>query len=395
MTRSAEAQPLSLGVMARSRKPDERRLPIHPAHFVRIDQRVRQQIFLEYGYGAEFGATDDELATLVGGIGSREQLIAECDIILLPKVQAEDLSELNVGQVVWGWPHCVQDAALTQVAIDRRLTLIAFEAMNHWQADGGFGLHVFHKNNELAGYCSVLHAMQLAGITGSYGRRLRAAVIGFGATARGAVTALNAHGVDDVRVLTNREVAAVGSPIHSTQIVQMGHDEETPDRTWADTPDDGVMPVARFLADNDIVVNCVLQDPAAPLIFVTENDLAAFTAGSLIVDVSCDVGMGFSWAHPTSFAQPVIEVANGVHYYAVDHSPSYLWNSATWEISEALLPHIEALLAGPAAWHSTPTIHRAIEIRDGVVLNPSILTFQHRDDAYPHLVPTEGTEQSQ
>ena len=81
-----------------------------------------------------------------------------------------------VGQIIWGWPHCVQDTALTQVTIDRRLTLIAFEAMNHWQADGGFGLHVFHKNNELAGYCSVLHAMQLAGITGSYGRRLRAAL---------------------------------------------------------------------------------------------------------------------------------------------------------------------------------------------------------------------------
>jgi len=217
--------------------------------------------------------------------------------------------------------------------------------MNHWQADGGFGLHVFHKNNEIAGYCSVLHAMQPAGITGSYGRRLRAAVIGFGDTARGAVTALNAHGVDDVRVLTNREIAAVGSPIHSTQIIQMGRDPDTPEKTWADMPD-GPIPVARVLADNDMVVNCVLQDPDAPLIFVTEEDLAAFTTGSLIVDVSCDVGMGFSWAHPTSFTHPVIELANGVHYYAVDHSPSYPWNSATWEISEALLPHIETLLAG-------------------------------------------------
>jgi alanine dehydrogenase len=367
-------------------------LPIHPAHFARIDHRVRRRIFLENGYGADFGATDDALAELVGGIRSREQLIADCDIILLPKVQAEDLAELNVGQVVWGWPHCVQDAALTQIAIDRRLTLIAFEVMNHWQADGGFGLHVFHKNNEMAGYCSVLHAMQLAGITGSYGRRLRAAVIGFGATARGAVTALNAHGVDDVRVLTNREIAAVGSPIHSTQIIQMGRDPDTPEKTWADMPD-GPIPVARVLADNDIVVNCVLQDPDAPLIFVTEEDLAAFTAGSLIVDVSCDVGMGFSWAHPTSFTHPVIGLANGVHYYAVDHSPSYLWNSATWEISEALLPHIETLLAGQAAWNAAPTIARAIEIRDGVVLNPGILSFQHRDDAYPHLVSSDRTEQ--
>jgi len=386
MTRSAETQQLSIGVLAHSRKANERRLPIHPAHFSRIDRRFRPRIFVEHGYGAEFGATDDALAELVGGIRTREQLIAACDIILLPKVQAEDLTELNVGQVVWGWPHCVQDAALTQIAIDRRLTLIAFEAMNHWQPDGGFGLHVFHKNNEIAGYCSVLHATQLAGITGSYGRRLRAAVIGFGATARGAVTALNAHGVDDVRVLTNREIAAVGSPIHSTQIIQMGHDPDTPERVWADTPDGGPIPVARVLADNDIVVNCVLQDPGAPLVFLTEDDLASFAAGSLIVDVSCDVGMGFSWAHPTSFTHPIIEMANGVHYYAVDHSPSYLWNSATWEISEALLPHIETLLAGPATWNVTPTISRAIEIRDGVVLNPSILSFQHRSDAYPHAV---------
>lgn len=386
MTRSAEVKQLSLGVLAHSRKPDERRLPIHPAHFSRIDPPMRQRIFVEHGYGEEFGATDDELAELVGGIRTREEIIADCDIVLLPKVQAEDLAELRDGQVVWGWPHCVQDAALTQIAIDRRLTLIAFEAMNHWQADGGFGLHVFHKNNELAGYCSVLHAMQLAGITGSYGRRLRAAVIGFGATARGAVTALNAHGVDDVRVLTNREVAAVGSPIHSTQIVQMGRDKETPERTWADTPEDGVVPVARFLADNDIVVNCVLQDPNTPLIFVTEDDLTMFAPGSLLIDVSCDAGMGFSWATPSSFTEPVRMVGDRVYYYAVDHSPSYLWNSATWEISEALLPHIETILAGPTAWDSDNTISRAIEIRDGIAMNTDILKFQHRQDVYPHLV---------
>jgi alanine dehydrogenase/PNT-like protein len=78
-----------------------------------------------------------------------------------------------------------------------------------------------------------------------------------------------------------------------------------------------------------IVVNCVLQDPASPRIFLTEDDLASFTPGSLLVDVSCDVRMGFSWAHPTSFTQPVIKMGNDVSYYAVDHSPSYLWNWAS------------------------------------------------------------------
>ena len=122
--------------------------------------------------------------------------------MLLPKPQHADVAALREGAVLWGWPHCVQDPVLTQIAIDRRLTLIAFEVMNHWTRDGDVGLHVFHKNNELAGYCSVLQALQLTGRTGDYGRRLRAVVIGFGATARGAVTALNAHGVHDVAVLT-------------------------------------------------------------------------------------------------------------------------------------------------------------------------------------------------
>jgi hypothetical protein len=123
MTRSAEAHQLSLGILARSRKPNERRLPIHPEHFVRIDHRVRRRIFLEHGYGAEFGSTDDALAELVGGIRSREHLIADRRDPVAQS-QAEDL-RTHVGQVVWGAHRA--DAALTQIAIDRRLTLIAFE----------------------------------------------------------------------------------------------------------------------------------------------------------------------------------------------------------------------------------------------------------------------------
>jgi len=59
--------------------------------------------------------------------------------------------------------------------------------------------------------------------------------------------------------------------------------------------------------------------------------------------------MGFSWVRPTSFTEPTFKVGNNVSYYAVDHSPSYLWNSATWEISQALLPHLRPVLSGSSA----------------------------------------------
>ena len=178
---------LNLGVIASSRKENERRLPIHPSHLGELGAELRPRIFLERAYGAHFGFADGELEPLVGGLVERTQLVRECDALLLAKPMPADLAEMPEGQVLCGWVHCVQDEVITQVAIDRRLTLIAWEAMNHWTHDGSFGLHVFHKNNELAGYCSVLHAMQLKGMTGEYGRRLRAAVIGFGATGRGAV----------------------------------------------------------------------------------------------------------------------------------------------------------------------------------------------------------------
>lgn len=374
---------LRLGVLATSRKPDERRLPIHPAHFERIDEDLRASMIVEHGYGSRFGVGDEELEPLVGGILDRDEIIARSDVVLLPKPQASDVNELRDGQTLWGWPHCVQDRKITQLAIDKSLTLIAWEAMNHWQSDGGFGLHVFHKNNELAGYCSVMHALQLCGSTGDYGRRLSAVVIGFGATARGAVTALNALGIHDVRVLTNRDIAAVGAPIPSVDIIQFEHSDEPPFESTVNT-EDGPVLLAPYLAENDIVVNCTLQDPNAPLTYLQTEDLDAFRPGSLIIDVSIDEGMGFSWARPTSFADPMFTVGGSTNYYAVDHSPSLLWNSTTWEISEALIPFLRTVMEGPLSWAASDTIDRAIEIQDGRIRNDAILTFQGRSGEYPY-----------
>ena len=374
---------LSLGVLARSSKENEFRLPIHPQHFDRIDPDLRSRIFLERGYGDRYGVTDEQLASQVAGILSRGEVIATSDVVLLPKPTLEDVASFRDGQVLWGWPHAVQDTALTQICIDKRLTLMAWEAMNHWTPSGGFVVHVFHMNNELAGYSSVLHALTLVGTTGHYGRPLTAVVIGFGNVARGAITALNACGIHDVTVLTMRDVTAVASPVPSVVLDHLDRTEADPSRTTVQTAT-GQVPTAAFLARHDIVVNCVLQDTDAPLMFVSGEELADFASGALIVDVSCDLGMGFTFARPTTFEEPIFTVGDRVAYYGVDHSPTYLWNSATWCISEALIPYLRTVMEGPSAWDGDQTIGPAIEIRGGVVQNPKILSFQGRSADYPH-----------
>ena len=94
--------------------------------------------------------------------------------------------------------------------------------------------------------------------------------------------------------------------------------------------------------------------------------------------------MRFAFARPTSFKESMVTVGDGVAYYGVDHSPTYLWNSATWGISEALIPYLRTVMNGASAWAQDRTIHEAIEIRDGVVQNPKILSFHGRSAEYPH-----------
>jgi hypothetical protein len=71
-----------LGVLARSRKENERPRAIRPLHLERIKAGLRRSVYLEHGYGEAFGMPDGELAGHVGGLRGREQLVPDCDVIV-------------------------------------------------------------------------------------------------------------------------------------------------------------------------------------------------------------------------------------------------------------------------------------------------------------------------
>ena len=65
---------LKLGVICRTRKENEHRLPIHPDHFDRIDADLRANIYLEHGYGEHFGVSDASCRPWSAGMRSRERV---------------------------------------------------------------------------------------------------------------------------------------------------------------------------------------------------------------------------------------------------------------------------------------------------------------------------------
>jgi N5-(carboxyethyl)ornithine synthase len=375
--------PLRLGVIGTSRKKNERRVPVHPDHLARLPESVRQQMIFEEGYGAPFDWSDSDIAAISGGIATRHEILADIGCVIIAKPMLADLQEMREGGVLWGYPHCAQQRDITQAAIDRKLTLIAFEDMFVWGPGGKVGRHTFYKNNELAGYCAVLDALRLRGIDGHYGNQRKTTIFGFGAVSRGAVYALKAHGFRDITICIQRPDHEVREEVLDCHYVRLRKDEDGDSRMLVVEHDGSERPLSDLLAESKLIVNGTYQDPTQPTMFIREDEQSCLMPGTLIIDVSCDEGMGFPFARPTTFDDPMFRVG-AVDYYAVDHTPSYLWESASRSISAALVVHIPSVVAGRQHWPTDETIRRAINVNEGVIQKSEILSFQKRETAYPH-----------
>ena len=106
-------------------------------------------------------------------------------------------------------------------------------------------------------------------------------------------------------------------------------------------------------------------------------------SGSLIIDVSCDQDMGFSFSKPTTFKNPIFKVDN-IDYYGVDHTPSYLWDTATMTISQALSDYLPNIIIGKENKSKNKTLLNATDIKDGIINNKTIISFQNRNEEYPY-----------
>jgi alanine dehydrogenase len=372
---------MKIAIFKTSNKENEKRVPLYPEHIPFLSEKAKSYLYLERGYGEDFGYTDKYLETHCNSFLNRDELFSECDILILPKPTPSDLLKMRKKQILWGWAHCVQQHEITQIAIDRKITIIAWESMYNWH-NNERAMHIFYKNNEIAGYAAVIHALELLGLDGHYGPRRKVTIISYGSVSRGAIYALHGRGFNNLHVYTRR-------PTHLVA-------DQNPDVYYYNLfLKDGIYfcapPIGKAhkfideISDSDIIINGILQNPISPAMFVKNENLYSLKRNTLIIDISCDEGMGFEFASSTTFKEPIRILPNNIYYYSVDHTPSYLWNAASREISKALIPFLLTLIDNKFDFHLDPSILNAIEIENGFVKNKNILAFQRRSDSYPHI----------
>ena len=277
-----------------SHKENEKRIPIYPEDICKIDKAVLSELIFEKNYGIDYGFSDDYLEKLGCKFAYRSELFVLCDTLILPKPTIIDFLAMKPGQTMCGWNHAVQQQDIAEVAVQKGLTLISWENMNH--VSPGSRLHIFYRNNELAGYAAVLHYLQLEGIDGFYGSRKKVLVLGYGSVSRGAIYALQGRGFNDITIYTKR----------SSHLVI----DKSPNacyKCFIDQQD-----FRCDLSEADIIINGILQDVSNPMMF--SEGIGEFKVGAGIIDISCDEGMGFTFAVPTTFEEPIIYPGRGIKY---------------------------------------------------------------------------------
>lgn len=218
---------------------------------------------------------------------------------------------------------------MTDVLLAHRMTAVAWEAMFEEKR------HSFWRNNEISGEAAVLHALTC------WGRspwECRAALIGLGNVGRGAFRVLERLGC---KVTVYDEFT---SPL-----------------------------IRKEIGRYDLIVNAVLWDVFQEGHLIYETDLAMMRPGSMIVDISCDPDGGIENSRPTTLTDPVYW-HNGILHYAVDHTPSLFYKSASESISREVARFVDLMVCGSG----NEVLRQATIIEKGSILDQTIARYQNR-----------------
>ena len=317
---------MKTGGLPISHKENEKRRALVLSDIAKIENKC--QIFIETGYGEVLGIRDEDYIHAGVQITSRDDVLSK-DIICDPKIGDADYLDMLNNQIIFGWVHAVQNRDITDKIIKHKLTSYPWEDMYE------DGRHSFWRNNEIAGEAAVFHAYMCHGM---FPYNTKAAVLGRGNIARGAIKTLNFMGAEVIQY---------------------------------DRKMEGLF--RKELDKYDVIVNAILWDTSRKDHIIYKKDLKRMKRNALIIDIACDRNGGVESSIPTTIENPIYTI-DGVTHYVVDHTPSLFWKTATESLSEEFVKYIDGLIQD----QPDDVLVKARNFDKGVILDDRINKFQKR-----------------
>lgn len=287
------------------------------------------EAYVQKGAGEGAGFSDEAYAAEGAKmVDTMEEIYATCDFVTKVKeLEPVEFSLLRENQIVFTCIHPAAHPQEVQALLDSKCISFTAEDAHRF---GSPNCEAAGKQGAMAGLESLLsiHGGKgkfVNGLGGAPG--IKALVLGGGTVGRAVTTILHALGawvtVMDINVGTLRDIGRQFNEEVNTMISNRYN-------------------IKKLLPEIDVVYNCVRWPKDAKEFMIDREMVRSMEKGSVIVDISNDVGAIETFHETTHDAPRYIE--EGVVHYCVSNIPGAIAQSTSIAYAASLLPHFRSIL---------------------------------------------------
>ncbi len=354
-------------------RPLEYRVGLTPAA---VDALVRagHQVFVERAAGVSAGFHDRDYQAVGGQIVySPAEAYGRADVVVkVARPTADEYVHFRHGQAILSFLHlAVASPDLLEALQEYEITAIAYETI---QADDGT-LPVLLPTSEVAGRMAPIIAGQLLeSIEGGRGILLSgipgtppAAVVILGAGVLGTNAARAFHGLGAQVTVLDKDMRALQriDAMFGGQVATMLANPYN---------------IAKAVSFADVLVGAVAVPGERAPILVTRQMVRSMRPRAVIIDFSIDSGGCVETSRPTNHVDPSY-IEEGVIHYCVPNVPARVARTASYALSNALLPYLLEIgqrgVAG--AVRAIPDLRRGVNVLRGMLAHPGVAAALGRE----------------
>ncbi len=354
-------------------KPGESRVIVTP---VEVEELINDghEVWVQSNAGYNAGFYDEDYKKSGAKIvETREEIYSTCDMILKVKeFFPEEYDLLRKDQILFTCIHPAANREEVDVLLDKEVIAFTAEDTHRY---GSPNCEVAGKLGALMGVNYLLNnnggiGKLVMGIGGAPGAN--AIVLGAGIVGKGAIQTLASLGAQVTVMDINIGSMRACQELYPANVRTMFSNQSN---------------IKSLLPTTDLVVNCVKWPKHRKDHLITEEMLGLMKKGTVIVDISADVGGAIETYRPTTHEDPVYEV-NGVIHYGVDNIPGAAAHTTSIAYAASVLPHIRSIANNgiKEACRRDGFLRRSLTAYKGVLTHEETSVIQNREWTTPEDV---------
>ena len=354
-------------------KPGESRVIMTPTEASELSSDGHE-IFIEKDAGVQAGFDDDNYVEAGAKIlQTKEEIYETCDMVAKVKeIFPEEYDLLRENQIIFTCIHPAANKEEVDMLLEKKVIAFTAEDCHRY---GSPNCEVAGKLGALMGVHHMLSinggsGKLICGIGGAPGANVL--VLGAGIVGKSATGIVSSLGANVTLMDINIGVLRQAEDIFPKNVHTAFSNQSN---------------IKKLLPYTDLIINCVKWPKHRKDHLVTKDMLKLMRKGSVIVDVSADLGGAIETYQPTSHENPTF-IIDGIVHYGVDNIPGAAPHTTSTAYAASVFPHFRSLANNGVveACKKDGYLRRSLTVFKGTLTHEETSVIQKRNWVTPEKV---------